>query len=85
MTDKDKKDQNISEETAESVCSDDNSSIASDIRGEGDGVEEKEAVLRRSNYSSSSVSSRAIRRSVQLVEEETATLRAEVYLIYLIN
>ena len=46
-------------------------------RGEGDGGEDGEEVVRQPKTSTSS-GARAIRESAQMVEEETATLRAEV-------
>ena len=60
------------------------SMLSEDTRGEGDGGEDGEegVVLRGSGASSGS---RSFRRSVQMVEEETATLRAEVWAIWRVN
>ncbi len=59
----------------ESVGSDD---TMVDERGEGDGGEDGEEGGRPLRSSVASSGSRNVRRSVQMVEEETATLRAEV-------
>ena len=59
----------------ESMTSDD---TIVDERGEGDGGEDGEEGKRPLRTSTASSGSRAIRKGVQMVEEETATLRAEV-------
>ena len=62
-------DKEVNSDDTDSIVTDDTTTV--EERGEGDGGEEGEEGSKRSG-------TRAIRRSVQKIEEETATLRAEV-------
>ncbi len=62
-------DKEVNSDDTDSIVTDDTTTV--EERGEGDGGEEGEEGGKRSG-------TRAIRRSVQKIEEETATLRAEV-------